>query len=361
MSEFLTSINQLLSVSRGVSTSNKIDAFCEETVIQIMACQWKDMILCILYHIIKAAEAGYTFTMPMVLQALDAWQIQQDNKTFNAEEIIPRCHGLISHGSDESMRIVSPLLGNYLKCEVFGVDYEKRSISASMQYLSSDTFAQGACTSSTALRERLHNNRYLWYAARMLGPSLAIATPGTFVQDFEQLSSRRGSIESYLQVAESWPYESQATYDEYEQGEERWRCFTPGYTALHLAAHLAAPAILIDTLVSHGEALEVQDSDGHTALHLAAEIEGDNPTLQALLSARSNVSAEDNLGNTPLSVAVVNGGLESVRLLLDHGADLGELDEETLEQCGQEKPEIASHLRGLGLDVPVDVESDAED
>ncbi|KAG5655405.1 hypothetical protein KAF25_000654 [Fusarium avenaceum] len=361
MPEFLTSLNQLLSISRGTSTSNRIDSFCKETVTQIMACQWSDMILCILYHIIKAAEAGYTFTMPMTLQALDAWQIQKDNKAFNAEEIILRCHGLISHGSDESMRIVSPLLGNNLKREVFGVEYEKRSISASMRYLSSVTFAQGACTSSTALRERLHNNRYLWYAARMLGPSLATTTPETFVQDFVQLSSRRGSIESYLQAAESWPYESQAAYDEYEQDEERWRCFTPGYTALHLAAHLAAPAILIDTLIIRGEALEAQDSDGRTALHLAAEIEGDNPTLQALLSAGSNVLAEDNLGNTPLSVAVVSGGLESVRLLLDHGAELGELDEDTLEQCGQEKPEIASHLRGLGLDVPVDVESDAED
>jgi ankyrin repeat protein len=103
----------------------------------------------------------------------------------------------------------------------------------------------------------------------MLGPSLATATPETFVQDFVQLSSRRRSIESYLQATESWPYESQATYDEYEQDDERWRCFTLGYTALHLAAYLTAPDILIDTLIAHGEALEVQDSDGRTALHLA--------------------------------------------------------------------------------------------
>jgi hypothetical protein len=326
-----------------------------------MTSQRSDMILCILYHVIKAAEAGYIFTMPMALQAMDAWQIQQNEKTFNVEEVIIGCRGLIFHGSDESMRIVSPLLGNYLEREVFGADYEKKSITVFMRYLSSDAFAQGACTSSAALRERLQENRYLWYAARMLGPSLATTTPETFVQDFVQLSSRKGSIESYLQAAESWPYESQASYDECEQDEERWKCFTPGYTALHLAAHLAAPGVLIDTLITRGEALEAQDSDGRTALHLAAEIEGENPTLQALLRAGGNVSAEDNLGNTPLSIAVVNGGLESVKMLLSHGADLSELDEETLEQCGQEKPEIASYLRELGLDVPVDVESDVED
>jgi ankyrin repeat protein len=118
---------------------------------------------------------------------------------------------------------------------------------------------------------------------------------------------------------------------------------------------------LIDTLIAHGEALEAQDSDGRTALHLASEIEGENPTLQALLSSGSDVSAEDNLENTPLSVAAVNGGLESVKVLLSYGADLDELDEETLEQCVQEKLEIASYLRGLGLDVPVDVESGVED
>jgi hypothetical protein len=101
-----------------------------------MDSQRSDMILCILYHVIKAVEAGYTFTMPMALQALDAWQIRQENKTIDAEKDVLGCRGLIFHGSDESMRIVSPLLGDYLHREVFRADYEKRSISASMRYLS---------------------------------------------------------------------------------------------------------------------------------------------------------------------------------------------------------------------------------
>ncbi|RSL45022.1 hypothetical protein CEP51_016149 [Fusarium floridanum] len=360
MPEFLAGLSQLISICGSAFTSDKIAAFCRESVVQLMASQWGDMVLCIIYHVIRASEAGCIFTISMALEALNIWQIQhQDGKRFDTSEVILGCRGLIFCGEgDEPMRIQSPLLGHYLGREVFGTDYDKRSITASLRYLSSDSFADGACTTSAALRERLQKNRYLWYAAAMLGPSLATTIPETFVQDFMQLSSRRGSIESYFQAAEAWPYESEASYDECEQDEERWRCFTPGYSPLHLAAHLAAPGYLIDALVARGEALEAGDSDGRTALHLAAEIEGDNSTIRALVGAGSNVSAEDNKGNTPLVGAVIYGNIASVKLLLDNGADLGELDEEALEQCGQEKPEIATYLRELGIDVPVDNGSD---
>ncbi|CAG7562535.1 unnamed protein product [Fusarium equiseti] len=360
--ELLPSLDQLVTSSRDASTSDKIDVFCRETVRQITTSQWKDMVFCILYHIIKASEAGYTFTMPMALEALNIWEITHDSNAFNTSEVLLGCRGLIYYGEDdELMRVTSPLLSEYLKRVVFGIDYEKRCISAFMRYLSSDAFAQGACKSSASLRERLHKNRYMWFAARILGPSLQITTPDTFVEDFIRLSARRGSIESYLQAAEAWPYESQASYDELEEDQERWQCFTTGYGPLHLAAHLVAPKMLIDALVASGEDLEARDSDGRTALHLAAEIDMENSTLQALVDAGSNVLAEDAMGNTPLSNAVVNGSVESIKALLANGADTSALDEDNLEQCGQEKPEIAAYLRELGIDVPVEIDSDMED
>ncbi|KAF5001075.1 hypothetical protein FGRMN_1269 [Fusarium graminum] len=119
--------------------------------------------------------------------------------------------------------------------------------------------------------------------------------------------------------------------------------------------------ILIDALLAHGEDLEAQDNHGRTVLHLAAEIEDDNDTVRALVDAGSDLSVEDDMGDTPLAIAIVNGSVASVKFLLRHGPDLGELDENNLEQCGREKPEIAVYLRGLGLDVPVDVDSDTED
>ncbi|RFN53000.1 hypothetical protein FIE12Z_2771 [Fusarium flagelliforme] len=362
MPELLASLNQLVTSSRDASASDKIDVFCREAVRQITTSRWENMVFCILYHIIKASEAGYIFTMPMAIEALNIWEITHDDKAFNTSDVLLGCRGLVYYGEDdESLSITSPLLVEYLKRVVFGIAYEKRSISAFMRYLSSDTFAQGACKSSASLRERLHKNRYLWFAARMLGPSLQITTPDTFVEGFIRLSSRRGSIESYLQAAEAWPFESQASYDDLEEDQERWQCFTTGYGSLHLAAHLVAPRMLIDALVASGEDLEARDNDGRTALHLAAEIDMDNSTLQALVDAGSNVAAEDAMGNTPLSNAVVNGSVESVKTLLANGADASALDEDILGQCGQEKPEIAAYLRELGIDVPVEVDSDMED
>ena len=362
MPELVASLDQLVSSCGGVSVSDKMNFFCKEATRQIMTSQWKDMILCILYHIIKAYEAGYTFTMAMALDSLSVWEVSHDDKNFNSSEVLIGCRGLIYYSEDdESMRITSPLLGEYLKRVVFGIDYAKRAISAFMRYLSSDAFAQGACNSSASLRERLQKNRYLWFAARLLSPSLATATPDTFIDDFIRLSSRRGSIESYLQAAEAWPYESQASYEELEGDQERWQCFTTGYGPLHLAAHLVAPKMLIDALVARGEDLEARDSDGRTALHLAAEIDMENSTLQALVDAGSDVLAEDEMRNTPLSNAVVNGTVESVKILLAHGADGTVLDEDILEQCGQEKPEIAEYLREFGIDVPVEDDNDLED
>ncbi|SCB66002.1 unnamed protein product [Fusarium graminearum] len=362
MLELLASLDQLVTSSRETPSSDRIDVFCEEAVRQITTSQWKDMAFCILYHIIKASEAGYTFTMPMALEALDVWQISHDEKDFSTSEVLLGCHGVIYYDEDdESIRITSPLLSEYLKRVVFDVDYDKRSISGFMRYLSSDSFAQGAAKSSAPLRERLQKHRYLWFAARMLGPSLQTTIPDTLVDDFIRLSSRNGSIESYLQAAEAWPFESQASYDELEEDQERWGVFTPGYGPLHLAAHLVAPKFLIDALVARGEDLEARDSDGRTALHLAAEIDMENSTLQALIEAGSNVLAEDSLGNTPLSNAVVDGSVESVKALLAHGADASALDEETLEQCGQEKADIAAYLRELGIDVPVEADSNMEE
>ncbi|KAM0539999.1 hypothetical protein ACHAO7_011629 [Fusarium culmorum] len=362
MPELLASLDQLVTSSREAPTSDRIDVFCKEAVRQITTSQWKDMAFCILYHIIKASDAGYTFTMPMAFEALDVWQISHDEKDVSTSEVLLGCHGVIYYGEDdESMRITSPLLGEYLKRVVFDIDYDKRIIAGFMRYLSSDPFAQGAAKSSAPLRERLQKHRYLWFAARMLGPSLQTTIPDTLVDDFIRLSSRNGSIESYLQAAEAWPFESHASYDELEEDQERWGVFTPGYGPLHLAAHLVAPKFLIDALVARGEDLEARDSDGRTALHLAAEIDMENSTLQALIEAGSNVLAEDSLGNTPLSNAVVDGSVESVKALLAHGADASALDEETLEQCGQEKPDIAAYLRELGIDVPVEADSDMEE
>lgn len=74
------------------------------------------MVLCILYHAAMAADAGYSMTMPMVVEALNAWKIyrqDQDGKPFQLVEVVQGCRGLIIWGeNDRSFRIRSPLLGD---------------------------------------------------------------------------------------------------------------------------------------------------------------------------------------------------------------------------------------------------------
>ncbi|KAF4981759.1 hypothetical protein FZEAL_2481 [Fusarium zealandicum] len=355
-SDTLSNLEELITASSGASLLAKSQSLCNKIVTQIRSTKWSKMALCMLYHLVKIGETSYSFTLPMACEALDAWGIYQDDgNSYTTKTIAEYCCSLISV-SDESqvMRIKSPLFEEYLRHKEFGIDYHEQNITASMQYLAKDEFSGGACSSSGELKRRFQDHRYLWYAARMLSTNLAGCFPGSFAKDFVQLSSLNGSIESYLQAAEAWPYLDEATYNELEASEERWTCFQRGYRPLHLAALLAGPASLISALVERGEEMEARVADGQTALHIAAETGDKTSALQALLELGSNVAAVDNCGETPFSIAVVHGSKESVKLLLDYGADIGAVDDEVLRECVRENPDVARYLTDQGVGMPVD-------
>ncbi|KAF4956265.1 hypothetical protein FSARC_11621 [Fusarium sarcochroum] len=346
-------LNLVESWSAG-SDTDVVRAFCSAVINEIQSAKHADMIFCVLYHLVMIEKTPYSFTLPMAYEALDTWGIKQENTSnYTTLEISEACASLIFLDTkDQAMSIRSPLLVTYLRLEVFGDDHRARDITASLRYLSKDDFTQGACNSSKELKERLKTHRYLWYAASRLSLNLARTVPESFMSDFIRLTTSRGSIESYQQAAEAWQYVDEESYDELENDAERWYCFTRGYSPLHLAAHLGTNETMIQTLVDRGEDLEYCAKNGQTPLHVAAEIEDYPNTLQRLLERGSNVAAVDNDGLTPLSIAIVHGDLDSVKLLLDHGARIDTLDEEDLLECSREKPAIAQFLVDLGVEMP---------
>ncbi|EKJ76545.1 hypothetical protein NXS19_011145 [Fusarium pseudograminearum] len=333
-------------------------AFCEAVMEQIKSSKDANLIMCVLYHLIVIDKMGYLFTVPMAYEALDAWgTTRPDGNPFTASEILKSCQGFIFL-NDKNQTIVmrSPLLMEHLRTHVLTNFHHQVHTRVTMKYLSKEDFANGASKSSAELKERFRAHPYLWFAARSLSPNLTMGD--CFESYFLALTTSQGSIESYQQASEAWPYLDDESYDECERSCERWRCYTTGYTALHLAASLGVADVMVQRLVSDGAHLEARDGSGQTALHVAAGIEEESVTLKNLLLAGSDVAVKDRDGLTPLAICVVHGNLASVKLLIEYGADVSTLDEEDLAECAREKPEIAQFLVELGIDMPDVDESD---
>ncbi|KAF4494916.1 Ankyrin-2 [Fusarium agapanthi] len=347
-----------LSLVESWSPNSSIDvfqAFCKALVNGIETSKHSDMVLCSLYYLVYGEENGYTFTPSMLWEALIAWGIRdEDNTVFTLTQISNACADFaFIDTKTKIIKLRSPLLLDYLRNEVFDDKYHARHIRATFLYLTRGDH-EGACRSSLELKERLKAHPFLCYAARTLSPSLAALPSLPYDRDFLRMATSHRSVDSYLQAAEAWPCIDEESYDEFEAEEERWRCYTRGYTPLHLAAHFGARETLIQSLVDRGDNIEAQAANGQTALHIAAEIGDSSHTVKRLLEHGANVAAVDEDGLTPLAHAIVYGCLESVRLLISHGADINALDEEDLLECSREKPDIVEFLVGLGVEMPAE-------
>jgi hypothetical protein len=334
-------------------------AFCQALVNDIQSSQRSHPILCLLYHIVKCDEMGYFFTVPMGREALDSWGIRnQDGTQFTTDDIMRFCQGLVFlDKKNHAMVLRSPLFMDHLRNAVFGNEYHARQATASIRYLSKLDFVSGACKSSQELKQRFRAHPYLWFAAKANHLKFL---PPCFESDFFTFAASPGSLESYLQARDAWPYLDDETYEECEKDTERWSCYTCGPTALYFAVTLGNESIL-RRCIDKGADLEARDGDLNTALHIAAFDEDDSHMVKALLQAGSNVAVVNEEGLTPLAIAVVHGNLDSVKLLIEFGADINRVDEEDLRQCVEERPAIARYLVGLGVEMPAGDEDDDED
>ena len=75
-----------------------------------------------------------------------------------------------------------------------------------------------------------------------------------------------------------------------------------------------------------------RDFRRRTLLHAAAE-HGCRPIVKELLARNADIDARDVNGNTPLRLAIRNGKLEIVEVLLFHGAEIADLSGEDWLLC----------------------------
>lgn len=301
-------------------------ALCQALVKDIQSSTQSHPILCLLYHVVECDEMGYFFIVPMAPEALDSWGIRnQDGTQFTTEDVVSFCQGLVFlNRKNHTMVLRSPLLRDHLRNDVFGIEYHARQATASLRYISKLDFVRGACNSSQELKQRFQAHPYLWFAAQS---HLFKFLPPSFESDFFTFAASPGSIESYLQARDAGPYFDDEAYDECERYTRRWKCYTRGATALGLAVTLGNEAI-VRSIIAQGADLEARDRDLNTALHIAAFDDDDSYMVKALLQAGSNVAVVNEEGLTPLAIAIVHSNLDSVKLLIEFGAEITWIDEE---------------------------------
>lgn len=330
-------------------------ALSEFTMAYIEKAEYGHVIRQVLQLVAKLEELGYHPTAFQVEDFLQPLELRKkDDKIFTAADVVELCAGSISFSTrSKQMRIRSPILNRHIRDENSRNNIEETIVRASMRYLSQEDFYSGTCTSSAALKKRFQNHPFLSFAARIISVYTSkIGRPQNILDSFLRFSSHPGSIDSYLQTIDAWPYQDEATYDELEKAEERWNYFPREYSPLHLATHIVGGRYLIEALLQQGEFTGAQTNTRQTALHIAAEFENESGTLCTLLEHGADASAVDIDGETPLTIAVTKGELESVKFLLQYGADISCLDEYDLSECAQERPDIAKYLAGLGVTFP---------
>jgi ankyrin repeat protein len=126
-----------------------------------------------------------------------------------------------------------------------------------------------------------------------------------------------------------------------------------GFTRLHIAVDLQS-SYLIEAALKMKLDVNARSKDGRTALHIAAA-ENDEDTVDLLLKAKANPNLKDNEGQTPMAHAAINGHSDLVRQLsqvqsepvdLFSAVILGKVDR--LKELLKSKPELAKQRNSVG-------------
>ncbi|RAQ48568.1 nf kappa B inhibitor I-kappa-B [Aspergillus flavus] len=357
-------LNELAQVLSNVPPSEKSKALSQLALSHIEEAEHEKNPIQVLHLVTTLEEIGYKPTIPQIVDFLPFLGLyKKEDNDYTTHDVANMCAHFVSFGiCTQAMRIRSPLLQSHLCEEVSKSNTKGTMLRAALSYLSQEDFQRGACTSSANLKNRFQTHPFLPFAARIISLYTSrVPHQQEVLDDFLRFASHRGSIDSYLQAADAWPYQDDGSYDELERAEQRWAYFPRGYGPLHVAAHIVGGRLFVKALLQQGEDVEAQSGNGQTALHVAAGIEDESETARTLLEYGASVSAVDDDGETPLSIAVVEGDLETVKLLVEFGADIGSLDTSILVECAEERRDVVEYLTGLGVNFPDEDQMDEDD
>lgn len=134
-----------------------------------------------------------------------------------------------------------------------------------------------------------------------------------------------------------------------DQGADPYAVCDSGWTALHYAIHSLdprRPELLLKKMNDIGHVTK----QGNTVLHFAVTF-GGHPLILEQILGRVEIDAVDDEGNTALHDAVYQNALESVKLLVRHGADISIQNKQgrAVLQVAQdnEQDEIVSYLQAV--------------
>ncbi|KAE8412298.1 hypothetical protein BDV36DRAFT_288022 [Aspergillus pseudocaelatus] len=357
-------LNELTQVLYNEPPSTKPNTLSQLALAPLAKAEHGRNTLHMLHLVSTLEEIGYKPTISQVVDSLPFLGIyKKENIHYTSSDVANMCSRFVSFSTrTQAMRIRSSLLKNHLREEFSKSNIKGTMLRAALSYLSQEDFQSGACNSSASLKKRFQIHPFLPFAARMISLYTSrVPHQQEVLDDFLRFASHRGSIDTYLQAADAWPYQGDDSYDELESAEQRWAYFPRGYGPLHVAAHIVGGRAFVKALLQQGEDIEAKSGNGQTALHIAAGIEDESETARTLLEYGANVSAVDDDGETPLSIAVVQGALETVKLLVEFGADVGRLDTSILVECAEERRDVVEYLTSLGVDFPDGVDDAMEE
>ncbi|KAJ6149578.1 hypothetical protein N7471_000777 [Penicillium samsonianum] len=233
---------------------------------------------------------------------------------YDLEDIISSCAGLITVGSDGTKEVVQ--LAHYTMQEYFTrhqagffPEADKTITASCLTYLSYDIFRQGMCSNDIKFEARLSQYPLYSYAAKNWGHHARVHST---IDDL--LLWFLGN--SYVLDASVQALFSLKGY----YGFESYCLRVPlGFTAFHLAAWFGLEKVL-QFLISQCDWSCARDSMNRDPLAWAAS-NGHLSVVKMLLDHGVEPLQHDEEGQTPISLAALNGYTEVVKLFLDYSID----------------------------------------